>query len=262
MVFGTNPTDKSEIMLESENPSVVMTYSKAIKFFDVFKKESDFSVTHIANEEKIGALYSSLGVQDAIDFDEKIIVCTECTRSFLQGLFLSCGTVTYPESSYHMEFSIRGQDRAEKVIELLSLFSDSPKLIERRGELYGVYYKDSEQVVDVLGYLGANKAAFKTLDIKIYKEMRNEANRLSNCETANIGKTVRAANAQMAAIHKIIDMGKADELPSELRETLDLRAAFPEATLNELAEMHTPPITKSGVNHRLKRLIDFSLKIK
>jgi DNA-binding protein WhiA len=99
------------------------------------------------------------------------------------------------------------------------------------------------------------------LDIKIYKDLRNNANRRANCEMANIGKTVAASDIQMRAIEAIIENGKADELPDELRQTLDLRAAFPNATLNELAAMHTPPITKSGVNHRLKRLIDFSQRI-
>jgi DNA-binding protein WhiA len=109
--------------------------------------------------------------------------------------------------------------------------------------------------------MGANRAAFKMLDVKIFKDLRNTANRVANCEMANIGKTVAASDMQMRAIEKIIESGKSDELPDELKQTLDLRAAFPGATLNELAEMHTPPITKSGVNHRLKRIVDFSMKL-
>lgn len=124
----------------------------------------------------------------------------------------------------------------------------------------GIYFKDSEEIVDILGHIGANRAAFELLNVKIYKDIRNNVNRVSNCELANIGKTVAASNEQMKAIETIIQSGKADELPDELRATLDIRAAFPNATLSELAEKHTPPITKSGVNHRLKRLIDFSKK--
>jgi DNA-binding protein WhiA len=192
--------------------------------------------------------------------DLSVLRCEFCGWSFVKGLFLACGTITQPDNAYHMEFLLRNEESAFGISSFLSSLGVTPKITERRGGLCGVYYKDSESVVDILGHLGANRAAFKILDVKIMKELRNNANRVANCESANIGKTVAASNEQMRAIETIIESGRADELPDELRQTLDLRAAFPNDTLLELASKHQPPITKSGVNHRLRRLVDFSKK--
>lgn len=262
MIFGTCPSSEDLIELESENPSVVMLYAKLVKEFTGWKRDSDISLTSISSEARINTLKAGLGISSILSFDESLFKCEECRHSFLKGVFLTCGTVTYPENSYHMEFLISGDDRVDFLKEILSDLGQTPKITERKGGYLGLYYKDSESVVDLLGHLGANRATFKMLDIKIYKDLRNNANRRANCEMANIGKTVAASDAQIRAIEAIIDSGKSDELPEELKQTLDLRAAFPSATLNELAAMHTPPITKSGVNHRLKRLIAFSENIK
>ena len=261
MICGTNPHTEDTVIFESENPSVVMHYARLIKEITGWRKESDIALTYISDHQKLKEIKDKLGVSSITTIDHNAFMCEECVRSFIRGMFLSCGTVTYPESSYHMEFLIRGRERAKMLLEFLSDLGTVPKLIERRSGYYGVYYKDSENVVDVLGHLGANKAAFKMLDIKIIKDIRNNANRVANCEAANISKTIAASDSQMRAIEKIIESGKSDELPDELRMTLDLRAGFPSATLKELAEMHNPPITKSGVNHRLKRLIDFADKL-
>lgn len=262
MIFGICPDEENYIELQSENPFVVMLYAKLVKEFTGWKKDSDISLAVISGEARVNTLKAGLGISTIRSFDETIFQCEECARSFLKGVFLTCGTITYPESSYHMEFLLKDEGRSRFLSEVLETFGEPPKITERRGGYYGLYYKDSESVVDLLGHLGANRATFKMLDIKIYKDLRNNANRRANCEMANIGKTVAASDAQMKAIEAIIECGKADELPDELRQTLDLRAAFPSATLNELAAMHTPPITKSGVNHRLKRLLEFSKKLK
>ena len=262
MIFGICPDSEESIELESENPFVVMLYAKLVKEFTGWKKDSDISLSLINGEARVNTLKAGLGIPSVTSFDDSIFRCEECRHSFLKGVFLTCGTVTYPENSYHMEFLIRGERRINFLSELLETFGQPPKITERRGGYFGLYYKDSESVVDLLGHLGANRATFKMLDIKIYKDLRNNANRRANCEMANIGKTVAASDAQMRAIETIIENGKSDELPDELKQTLDLRAAFPSATLNELAAMHTPPITKSGVNHRLKRLLEFSQKLK
>ena len=262
MIFGICPDSENTIELESENPFVVMLYAKLVKEFTGWKKDSDISLSVINGEARVNTLKAGLGIPSVTSFDDSIFRCEECRHSFLKGAFLTCGTVSYPENSYHMEFLIKDEGRIQFLTELLEDIGQPPKITERRGGCYGLYYKDSESVVDLLGHLGANRATFKMLDIKIYKDLRNNANRRANCEMANIGKTVAASDAQMRAIETIIESGKSDELPDELRQTLDLRAAFPSATLSELAAMHTPPITKSGVNHRLKRLLDFSQKLR
>ena len=261
MIFGTNAPDGSALYLESENPSVVMHYAKLIKEIMGRRKESDISFTAITDPDRLKELCELLEISSVVDTQTEINGCEECVRAFVRGVFLTCGTVTYPENSYHMEFLVRGNERAEMLMSLLDGIGTNPKLIERRSGFYGVYFKDSESVLDMFGILGANKATFKMLDVKMYKDFRNNINRLNNCEMANMGKTAAAFEAQMRAIEKIVSAGKLDELPDELKITLDLRAAFPSATLKELAEMHTPPITKSGVNHRLQKIQLFAEKL-
>ncbi len=261
MIFGMNAPDEDALYLESENPSVVMHYAKLIKEITGRRKESDISFTAITDSDRLKELCELLEISSVIDAQTEINGCEECVKAFIKGAFLTCGTVTYPENSYHMEFLVRGNERAEMLMSLLDGIGTNPKLIERRSGFFGVYFKDSESVLDMFGILGANKATFKMLDVKMYKDFRNNINRLNNCEMANMGKTAAAFEAQMRAIEKIVSAGKLDELPDELKVTLDLRAAFPSATLKELAEMHTPPITKSGVNHRLQKIQLFADKL-
>ncbi len=261
MLFGATELAPDSIRLETENPSVALYFSKLIKEFAEIRGKNEIVMTTVADPEILGRLRAVLG--DAFE-DPNILpsfmTCQFCSWSFIKGVFLACGTITAPGNAYHMEFLTRNEETATSLARYLAELGIPPKVIERRGGLGGVYYKDSESVVDILGYIGANRAAFKLLDVKIYKDLRNNANRVANCEAANIGKTVAASNEQMRAIESIIASGRAEELPDELRQTLDLRAAFPDASLLELASRHTPPITKSGVNHRLKRLIEFSKK--
>ncbi|MBE6636403.1 MAG: DNA-binding protein WhiA [Ruminococcaceae bacterium] len=262
MIFGATVFSPNALMLDTENPSVALQFSRLIREFSgCGKHPSDMSLTHLHDPTMITAVLTALGTTyEAGHPDPTVMTCQMCGWSFVKGVFLSCGTVTSPGNAYHLEFLISDEALAEAFVGFASTLGFMPKTTERRGGQVGVYVKDSESVLDILGYFGANRAAFKLLDVKIYKDLRNNANRVANCETANIGKTVAAANEQMRAIESIIEAGAADKLPDELRQTLDLRAAFPNATLSELAAMHQPPITKSGVNHRLRRLVEFSKK--
>jgi DNA-binding protein WhiA len=249
------------IRLETENPAIALLFTKLVREAVGLRDKSEAVLTTIEDADLLSKLYTALRLTEASAVpDPDMIRCEFCHWSFAKGLFLACGTITQPDNAYHMEFLLRNEESALGIAAFLTDLGVPPKITERRGGLCGVYYKDSESVVDILGHLGANRAAFKMLDAKIIKEIRNNANRVANCEAANIGKTVAAANEQMKAIQTIITSGRADELPDELKQTLDLRAAFPNDTLLELAAKHQPPITKSGVNHRLKRLVDFSLK--
>ena len=192
------------------------------------------------------------------DVPETDFTCENCRWNFVKGVFLACGTVSRPESSYHVEMLIRGKDRAAAFAGLLTGLGMQPGITARKNGKYGVYFKNSEEISDFLGFMGAGKAVFRLLDAKIFRDLRNDANRVSNCELANIRRTVNASAEQMKAIRLIIDRGAEVNLPDELRQTFDLRAAFPDDTLSELAEKHVPKITKSGVNHRLRRIVDFA----
>ncbi len=260
MLYGAEIFSRERIFFDTENPSVLLLYGKLIRGMISCREFSDADLADLP-QDKAEALLSSLGFapgEPLFRIKRELIVCPSCAWAFVRGVFLSCGTVTAPGSAYHLEFLMRERAEAEELAEYLASLDLSPKLTERGGSLFGVYFKDSESIVDLLGHIGANRAAFDLLNVKIYRDIRNNVNRVSNCELANLEKTVAAANEQMKAIEAILSSGREKELPEELRQTLDLRAAFPDATLSELAGRHTPPITKSGVNHRLKRLIEFS----
>ncbi|MDD6800696.1 MAG: DNA-binding protein WhiA [Firmicutes bacterium] len=193
-------------------------------------------------------------------FDEK---CEGCRAAFLRGAFISYGTVASPDRAYHLEFSAPDEACADSLSGVLSDAGYPPKKVyrENRGA-YGLYYKDSDAIGYLLAYIGAHKASFELMDQKIYKDLRNNANRHANCDTANIVKTVTASTKQLDMIYNIIDSGMAEGLPEDLKETLDLRAANPDITLEQLAALHTPPLTKSGVYHRLKRIRAYAEKLK
>lgn len=179
--------------------------------------------------------------------------CENCRNAFIAGVFLSCGTISSPEKDYHLEFSIAYHNLAKSFITLLNEFEQSPKLILRKG--YNVVYiKDSESIEDFLYIMGAPSSMFDMMNIKIVKEIRNTANRKANCETANIEKTVQASMPQIEAILKIKNEKGLDYLSKPLREMAQMRLDNPDLSLAELALAFNPPLSKSGANHRLKRI--------
>lgn len=182
--------------------------------------------------------------------------CEGCRRCFLRGVFLTCGMITDPSKLYQFELTMPDNDSTDDIIELLEEYGFSPKRTIRRG-LNIIYLKDNEAVSDFLSLIGAQKASFELINVKIRKEFRNNANRLTNCDAANITRTVSAAYCQLEAIRNLKISGRFENLPPELYETAILRSENEDATLSELAQLHNPPITKSGVNHRLKRIVDF-----
>ena len=180
-----------------------------------------------------------------------------CKRSYVRGAFLGGGSVTDPKSAYHLEFVTRYNEQAEKLAEILNESGIAAK-ITRRKSLYTVYIKECEAIADALGLMGAPNGGLELYSVQVEKDLRNRINRRVNCETANTDKTARAASKQIAAIKKIKDAGKWSTLPETLKEMGDLRAENPDVSLKELGEMANPPIGKSGVNHRLDRLIKFA----
>ena len=180
-----------------------------------------------------------------------------CKRSYIRGAFLGGGSVTDPKSAYHLEFVTRYDEQAQKLSELLNSSGIAAKITRRKG-LYTVYIKECEAIADALGLMGAPNGGLELYSVQVEKDLRNRINRRVNCETANTVKTARAASRQIAAIRKIKDAGKWGTLPETLREMGELRAENPDVSLKELGDMINPPIGKSGVNHRLDRLIKFA----
>ena len=181
--------------------------------------------------------------------------CQSCLVSFVRGVFLSAGTVTNPEKGYHLELSLPTPELAANLAALLAENGLELKSTIRKNENV-LYCKDSENIENFLAFIGANTAAFTIMNKKIERELRSGANRLANGELANLGKTVAAAGDQIAAINALEASGELDRMPDELRATALLRLEHFDATLSELAALHDPPITKSGVNHRLKKIMN------
>lgn len=176
-----------------------------------------------------------------------------CRRAFLRGAFLAGGSVTDPEKRYHLELSTTHLKVSRETASLLDEMQLTAKETERKGSSV-LYYKQSESIEDFLTVIGAPLSAMKVMEAKIEKDWRNDANRKTNCDSANVDKTVAAAQDQIAAIRKLETQGRLAQLPQRLLQTACLRREHPEMTLSELAQLHDPPCTKSAVNHRLRKL--------
>ncbi len=178
-------------------------------------------------------------------------------RAFLRGAFMAVGSLSDPERSYHLEFVCQSREKAELLRELLLRFGmDAGIVARKRSEV--VYLKDSEEIVEILGLMEASSALMELENIRILKEMRNSVNRQVNCEAANISKTVSAAVKQLEDIAYIRDTAGLDSLPGNLREMAEVRLRYPDAALKELGEHLNPPVGKSGVNHRLRKLSEYA----
>ncbi len=187
--------------------------------------------------------------------------CAGCRQAFLRGVFLAVGTVTDPAKGYHAELLLNSGHRADKMDDFLALCGIPARRIERRGKI-GLYYKNSTAIEEFFAEMAANNAVFELMNTKIEKEIRNQENRATNCVAKNISRSVDAIRKQVNAIEHLRDREMLEGLPDDLRVTAELRLKFDEASLAELAMAHTPPISKSGLNHRLTRLVELSEKLK
>ena len=185
--------------------------------------------------------------------DPLIVQQTCCKRAFLRGTFLAAGSISDPEKGYHLEIVCSTMERAEQIQSIMKEFELDARIVTRKKNQV-VYLKEGSQIVDFLGVVEAGSALMNLENIRIRKEISNNINRKVNCETANIGKTVSAAVKQIEDIRYIETHVGFSQLTEELEETAVCRLRYPEATLKELGEMMNPPVGKSGVNHRLRKL--------
>ena len=180
----------------------------------------------------------------------------EC-MAYLRGAFLAGGSVTDPAKRYHLEMTTSHYKVSRETCALLIEWGFSPKALSRGGNNI-LYFKQSDYIEDFLTAIGAQVSAMGVMEAKVEKDLRNGVNRRVNCETANLTKVVDASMGQMAAIRALEEAGELDKLPGKLRETALLRRENPEATLQELAAMLNPPITKSAINHRMRKLLELA----
>jgi DNA-binding protein WhiA len=185
--------------------------------------------------------------------DNRIRKRTCCRKAFLRGAFLSGGAISDPEKTYHLEITTRSLNIAQEIKRILGTFKLNAKIIVRKGS-YVTYLKEGENIVDFLNIVGAHSALMELENVRILKGMRNSVNRIVNCETANLEKTVNASVRQIDNIKYLIENCGIGKLPENLREIAELRLKYSEASLLELGQLMSPPLGKSGVNHRLRKI--------
>lgn len=272
-----NSFNQYGVKINTENLAVARKVFTLIR--KTFNIEADISIRR--NIEKQSAVYSVMIVrhEDALrvlqaaklleehrgGFEEFHIVSPLivqqpcCRRAFLRGAFLGAGSMSDPNKSYHFEIVCDSDVMAKQIQRLMCDFSMDAKIV-RRKKPYVVYLKEGDQIADILNIMEAHVSLMELENIRILKDMRNKVNRKVNCETANINKTVSAAVKQLEDITYLRDNMGLEKLAEGLREVAYARLSHPDATLKELGELLSPPVGKSGVNHRLRKLSDLAEK--
>lgn len=178
-------------------------------------------------------------------------------RAFLRGLFLSSGSIINPEKSYHLEMDMPDDALTETIAEVLEDYDIEAHIVPKKGKSV-LYLKDSQAISDFLALIGASKAVLNFEDVKVFKQMREKINRRVNCETANMKKSARAANEQIQAITYLDSIGALNSLDIDMKKIAKLRLKYPEETIGKLATMADPPISRSTLHRKLKRLVELA----
>lgn len=247
---------------------------------DIQKNTLKYSTENQYNINRFGKLLSNLGYIDykieiqgkvysitvkqlemnEINYKENNIYLTSLEwilkkenleKALTRGCFMGSGSINNPKNKYHIEILFKLEENARFILEILKKYNIEFKILENNNTLYS---KDGEEISEFLAFIGASSSVLKFEDIRVFREMRNNVNRLVNCETANINKIATTAAKQINAIEKIRKAGKFDSLPENLKEIAEIREQNPDMSLVELGKMLKTPIGKSGVNHRLKTI--------
>lgn len=214
-------------------------------------------------KENAQNVLADLDIMDGLMFNSNvsssIMGNAQKMRSYLRGAFLAGGSVNNPETSrYHLEIYSIYEEHNQDICDMLNYYGLNARTLDRRNG-YIAYLKGAEQIADFLTLIGATNAMLKFEDVRIVRDMRNSVNRLVNCETANLNKTIDAASKQIENIEYIDTMIGLSNLPEKLREIAELRVEHPEISLKELGEMvPSGPISKSGINHRIRKINEFA----
>ncbi|NLP18040.1 MAG: DNA-binding protein WhiA [Firmicutes bacterium] len=217
-----------------------------------FRKNNTYLV-RIPPRPDLDMLLKGLGlVEPSVPFS-RTLGSGCCRRAYLRGAFLAGGSISNPDRGYHLEIVIPSQKLAADIVAVMAYYDLRAKIVERKGKPV-VYLKEAEQIVGFLNVIGAHRALLKMENIRVYKDVRNNINRLVNCETANLDKTVEASLRQVGKIRYLQDTLGLANLPPGLREVARARLQHPHMSLRELGQQLRPKLGKSGVNHRLRRL--------
>lgn len=252
----------------------------------VKKKKIEYTTESDYNINRFSKLLSNLNINHKIDISGKIFVVSIKTkdienlidisnnvilfrrellevknqdnlRAIIRGGFLGSGSINNPEKKYHLEINFSNKESLEEIIKILQKLGIIVKKIDAQNK-FSIYIKEGEEISKLLALIGANNAVLKFEDIRIQREMRGKVNRLVNCETANLNKTINASVEQISAINKLKDNGKFNNLSESLKEIAELRLCNPDISLIELGKKLKNPVGKSGVNYRLKKIIELA----
>lgn len=248
--YGRDAGGGYTIGFQTENEAVVR------KGFTLLKKTYNIDTDIALNEVEMQGILQKIGSLNK-PVSALLLKNSCCQRAFLRGAFLSVGSMSDPAKSYHLEFDCCDADKAEQLRELMKGFEIESKIILRK-KYYVVYLKEGSGIVDLLNVCEAPVSLMNVENLRILKEMRNSVNRRVNCETANIARTVSAAARQVEDIQYLQLHYGFQNLPDNLREMAEIRLENPDTPLKELGEFFQPPLGKSGVNHRLRKLSELA----
>ena len=256
IVFRTETAEVSDILC-----GLLLGVCDVMASPEVFVKENGAVYRiKIENERDLAAVSAEFGAIRNDSIDETQFHGKSCDQFFIKGAFLSCGYINSPENPYRLDFTVESGDLAVALAVVLSkCVGEMPKLSVRKSSQV-VYFRESNIIVDFLNIIGLTSHAFEIMNSQIERDIRNNLNRKTNFDVANIGKKAAASVLQTEAINKIIARGDFEKLPITLRTTAKLRLEMPDASLEAIGDAENPPISKSQVSKRLARLIEISKK--
>ena len=254
MISSNISKENQEIKFNTENEYNINRFSRLLNNLKV----NDYK---IAMQGKLFVITVKEKELKNINIDVNKIEITnlnqEQTKWLIRGAYLGGGSINNPEKKYHLELEVKENDIAINIMQILQEVGVKSNIIEKNNE-YAIYIKDGEEISKLLALLGANKSVLKFEEIRVQREMNNKINRLVNCETANLNKTINASIEQIEAIKKLKQNHKFEKMNETLKEIAELRLDNPNASLIELGQMLKQPVGKSGVNYRLKKIIELA----
>ena len=255
----------NEIRFATESDYNINRYSKILSNLDI-NHNIEVSGKAFVVKCKIKGLKEVLnGLVDILDnkiyikngINDKNIINDEMYKSIIRGAFLGSGTINNPQKKYHLEINFLNNKNLEIIVNILNILGLNVKKMETKNS-YSIYIKGGEEISNMLALIGANKAVMNFESIRIEREMRGKVNRIVNCETANLNKTLNASVEQITAIKKLKQTGQFYKLEDNLKELAEIRIQNPNLSLIELGERLSIPVGKSGVNYRLKKIIEIA----
>lgn len=240
--------EKNKIKFSTENEYNINRFSRLLSNMEI----NNYDITVQGNLFVIR--FNKNMIKD-LNIDEDFNL--EQVKWLIRGAYLGSGSINNPERKYHLEIGISKKNNAEKIVEYLKNYDIKSNIIEKKSE-YAIYLKDGEEISKLLALLGANKSVIRFEEIRVQREMNNKINRIVNCETANLNKTINASIEQIEAIKKLKKNNEFEKLDDSLKKIAELRLLNPNASLVELGKLLDEPVGKSGVNYRLKKIMEIA----